>query len=59
MSGMPALIAGVGSAVVAALATKETYGSSLYKVFPAMAPVHNTTECREYLNGTEYYFGSG
>merc|ERR1711915_836542 len=59
LHGMPALIAGVGSAVVAALATKETYGSSLYKVFPHMAPVHNETLCRDFLSGTNLYFGSG
>ena len=57
---MPALIAGVGSAVVAAVATEAKYGSSLYKVFPAMAPKHNEDLCRDLLfNGNTPYFGQG
>ena len=57
---MPALIAGVGSAVVAGVATEAKYGSSLYKVFPAMAPVHNEKLCRDYLfTDNKPYFGLG
>ena len=58
--GMPALIAGVGSAVVAALATPEKYGSSLYKVFPSMAPKHNESLCLQFLDENKKpYFGLG
>lgn len=60
LHGMPALIAGVGSAVVAALATPEKYGSSLYKVFPSMAPKHNESLCLQFLDENKKpYFGLG
>ena len=57
---MPAVLAGIGSAVVAALATEKKYGNSLYKVFPNMAPEPELTLCQQFLNGTGVpYFGAG
>lgn len=43
LHGMPALLSAVFSAIYASLATSETYGSSLTTIFPAMAPVVNST----------------
>ncbi|CAH1783619.1 unnamed protein product [Owenia fusiformis] len=42
LHGMPGLLAGIAGAVVAALATPEKYGDSLYKLYPAMASSNST-----------------
>jgi ammonium transporter Rh len=60
LHGMPAVLAGIGSAVVAALATEKKYGNSLYKVFPNMGPEPDLTLCGHLLDGTgDPYFGAG
>ncbi|KAH9504560.1 hypothetical protein Btru_063191 [Bulinus truncatus] len=38
LHGMPAIMAGVAGAIAAAMADEETYGFTLYRQFPAMAP---------------------
>ncbi|KAH3796917.1 ammonium transporter Rh type A-like isoform X2 [Dreissena polymorpha] len=44
LHGMPGILAGVVGAVAAAMAKPETWGESLYEVFPLMVPMANTTE---------------
>ncbi|XP_033729955.1 ammonium transporter Rh type B-like isoform X2 [Pecten maximus] len=46
LHGMPGVLAAFGGAAMAALATKDNFGDSLYVIFPARA--HNT------INGTLY-----
>ncbi|XP_043196180.1 ammonium transporter Rh type A-like [Amphibalanus amphitrite] len=43
LHGLPGVLAGVVGAVLAALATEEQYHSSLYVLFPAMAPASNSS----------------
>ncbi|XP_033338838.1 rhesus blood group-associated glycoprotein Rh50 isoform X1 [Megalopta genalis] len=38
LHGMPGVLAGIFGALMAGLATKETYNNSLYEIFPARAP---------------------
>lgn len=55
LHGMPGVFAGIIGAIVAAMATVESYGESLYEVFPAAIPAANTTEFEMYkLNFTSY-----
>lgn len=44
LHGMPAIFSAVISAIYAAVATKETYGSQLFDIFPAMQQFSNSTE---------------
>lgn len=44
---MPAILAGLISALMAGIANEEQYHQSLYQIFPAMAPV-NATPTTEY-----------
>lgn len=44
LHGMPGILAGVASAVIAASATEEEYNYSLYTLYPARAPTANSTE---------------
>ena len=46
LHGVPGIIAGLISVLMAFLATEDAYGPSLYSNFPAMAP--------EFTNGTEF-----
>ncbi|XP_046352989.1 ammonium transporter Rh type A-like [Haliotis rufescens] len=39
LHGMPGIMAGIGGAVTAALATENVYGESLYEIFPARSPL--------------------
>ncbi|KAF0299379.1 Ammonium transporter Rh type B [Amphibalanus amphitrite] len=43
LHGLPGVLAGVVGAVLAALASEEQYHSSLYVLFPAMAPASNSS----------------
>lgn len=47
LHGMPGVIAAIVGAVTAACATEQEYGHSLYRQFPARAPMANTTEFLE------------
>ncbi|GFR72859.1 ammonium transporter Rh type B-like [Elysia marginata] len=38
LHGMPAIMAGITGAIVVAMADTKTYGTTLYRQFPAMAP---------------------
>lgn len=38
LHGMPALMAGITGAIVVSMADSKTYGTTLYRQFPAMAP---------------------
>jgi len=42
LHGMPGIIAGVVGVIMVSMASEEEYGSSLYKIFPAMAPNNGT-----------------
>lgn len=44
LHGLPGVISGLAGAVVAALASPELYQGSLYKFYPAMAPLLNSTD---------------
>ncbi|GFV54683.1 ammonium transporter Rh type B [Trichonephila clavipes] len=44
LHGMPGILAGIISSVVAAMASEENYGYSLYHLYPARSPAENTTE---------------
>ncbi|GFS42817.1 ammonium transporter Rh type B [Trichonephila inaurata madagascariensis] len=44
LHGMPGILAGIVSSVVAAMANEENYGYSLYHLYPARSPAENTTE---------------
>lgn len=44
LHGMPAVLAGVIGAIMAALANEETYGYGLYQIFPNRAPQDGTEE---------------
>lgn len=45
LHGMPGLISGLASAIVAATATREAFrGNRLYEFYPARIPVVNSTE---------------
>lgn len=41
---MPGLLAGLFGAIFAAFASVQKYGNSLYEIFPARAPLANSTE---------------
>uniref|UniRef100_A0A336M835 CSON012444 protein n=1 Tax=Culicoides sonorensis TaxID=179676 RepID=A0A336M835_CULSO len=51
LHGMPAILSAIFSVIYAAAATKETYGSELIDIFPAMKQVGNKTEGLEYVVG--------
>lgn len=44
LHGMPGVMAGIVGAITAGLASIDQYGYSLYRQFPARAPLYNTTE---------------
>lgn len=44
LHGMPGILAGLVGAVVSAAATKEDYGFSLYRQFPARSPLNSSSE---------------
>ncbi|KAI9560812.1 hypothetical protein GHT06_011764 [Daphnia sinensis] len=44
LHGMPGILAGLIGAVVSAAATKEDYGFSLYRQFPARSPLNSSSE---------------
>ncbi|KAG0426926.1 hypothetical protein HPB47_025993 [Ixodes persulcatus] len=47
LHGMPGILAGIVSAVVAASATEEEYNYSLYTLYPARAPPVNSTDLEQ------------
>ncbi|XP_074652649.1 ammonium transporter Rh type B-B-like [Tubulanus polymorphus] len=47
LHGMPGILAGIVGIIVTSQATETQYGKSLYQIFPAMAPVKNSTELAE------------
>ncbi|XP_077985496.1 ammonium transporter Rh type A-like [Glandiceps talaboti] len=47
LHGMPGIFAGIAGAIAAALADTSSYGYGLYEVFPARAPMANTTALAE------------
>ncbi|XP_035829381.1 ammonium transporter Rh type B-like [Aplysia californica] len=47
LHGMPAVMAGLTGAIMVAMADKETYGYTLYRQFPAMAPNASSPEWKE------------
>ncbi|KAM7314082.1 ammonium transporter Rh type A [Ixodes scapularis] len=47
LHGMPGILAGIVSAVVAASATEEEYNYSLYTLYPARAPPENSTDLEQ------------
>lgn len=59
LHGMPALIAGIAGAVTSAVATEETYGYSLYEMFPARVPATNTSEYYRIKEKVDVEFGLG
>ncbi|XP_054718233.1 ammonium transporter Rh type A-like [Uloborus diversus] len=44
LHGMPGVFAGLVSAVVASIANEDSYGLSLYSLYPARSPLYNSTE---------------
>ncbi|CAL1277257.1 unnamed protein product [Larinioides sclopetarius] len=44
LHGMPGILAGLVSAIVAAMASEENYGYSLYHLYPARSPTENSTD---------------
>ncbi|KFM68247.1 Ammonium transporter Rh type B, partial [Stegodyphus mimosarum] len=44
LHGMPGVLAGLVSAVVASMASEENYGVSLYHLYPARSPLINSTD---------------
>jgi len=47
LHGMPGIVAAIVGAITAAVATQDEYNYSLYRQFPARAPMENTTEFAE------------
>nr|KAI8747398.1 ammonium transporter Rh type A-like [Biomphalaria glabrata] len=47
LHGMPAIMAGLAGAITVAMADTDTYGYTLYRQFPAMAPEESTQELAE------------
>lgn len=47
LHGMPGILAGIVGAVAAAMASMNSWGESMYEIFPLMAPMENTTEFKE------------
>ncbi|KAI8515252.1 hypothetical protein Bbelb_078430 [Branchiostoma belcheri] len=44
LHGMPGVLAGIIGAIVAAVASPAQYGNSVYQIFPARAPIANSSE---------------
>nr|CAH0108907.1 unnamed protein product [Daphnia galeata] len=44
LHGIPGIVAGLVGAIVSAAATKEDYGFSLYRQFPARSPLNSSSE---------------
>lgn len=59
LHGMPALIAAIAGAVTAAVATEDTYGYSLYQMFPARVPATNTSEYFRIKDNVDVSLGLG
>lgn len=60
LHGMPGVLAGITSAVIAASATEDEYNYSLYTLYPARAPTENSTELSQVLYYTvEVVAGEG
>jgi len=47
LHGMPGVISGIAAVVMAAIATEDVYGPSLYTFFPRCAPVEGSDELAE------------
>ncbi|KAH6931635.1 hypothetical protein HPB50_026144 [Hyalomma asiaticum] len=60
LHGMPGILAGITSAVIAASATEDEYNYSLYTLYPARAPTENSTDLSQVLYYTvEVVAGEG
>ncbi len=59
LHGMPGLLSGIASAIVAATTTREQFtGNRLYMFYPSRTPMANSTEYRNFSLGlTEYSKG--
>lgn len=44
LHGMPGILAGIVGAVAAAMANKDSWGVSMFEIFPLMVPMGNSTE---------------
>ncbi|GFV54649.1 ammonium transporter Rh type C [Trichonephila clavipes] len=47
LHALPGFVSGITSIVAAVVATETRYGHNVYKLYPAMAPVYNSTELFE------------
>ncbi|GBL73151.1 Ammonium transporter Rh type C [Araneus ventricosus] len=47
LHALPGLFSGIAGVLVALIANEQNYGHSLYKLYPAMAPMYNSTELIE------------
>lgn len=47
LHGMPGILAGIVGAIAAAMANTDSWGESMYEIFPLMVPMGNTTEFNE------------
>ncbi|GIY48057.1 ammonium transporter Rh type C [Caerostris darwini] len=60
LHALPGFFAGITGIIVALVANERNYGHSLYKLYPAMAPVYNSTELMEILaNSPDVHPGLG
>lgn len=46
LHGLPAILAAIVAAIMAAASSEEVYHASVYTIFPAMAPVANSTQLK-------------
>jgi len=51
LHGLPGVLSGLAGALVAALASQTLYQGNLYKYYPSMAPIVNSTEIVEAVEG--------
>ncbi|XP_055939253.1 ammonium transporter Rh type A-like isoform X3 [Argiope bruennichi] len=49
LHALPGFFAGITGVIAALIANEQNYGHSLYKLYPAMAPMHNSSELMEIL----------
>lgn len=56
LHGMPAVFSAVVSAIYAAVATKETYGSQLFDIFPAMIEANSTETPMHHVVGVSLFY---
>ncbi|KAL4218728.1 hypothetical protein ACF0H5_021316 [Mactra antiquata] len=49
LHGMPGILAGIVGAAFAAMASSDTWGESVYEIFPLMVPADNSTELMDVM----------